>query len=75
VNVRIDRNGPVLVWPRDDLRLADAPSHESWKASAQPAPAARRIYGEPIVRGSAAPERALAAYRSLKEEEMSREGR
>jgi deoxyribodipyrimidine photo-lyase len=38
-------------------------------------PAARRIYGEPIVRGSAAREGALAAYRGLKGEEFSREER
>ncbi len=75
MKVRLGRSGPVLVWRRAEPRLADALSHAPWKASAQPTPAARRIHGEPIVRGSAAPERALAAYRSLKEEEISREGR
>jgi len=75
VKVRLGRNGPVLVWLRTEPRLADALSHAPWKASAQPNPAARRIHGEPIVGRSAARERALAAYRGLEGEEISREER
>jgi deoxyribodipyrimidine photo-lyase len=75
VNMRIDRDDPIGVWLHTDPRLADALNHAPWKASAQPVPAAGRIHGEPILGRSAAPERALAAYRGLKGEEISREGR
>jgi deoxyribodipyrimidine photo-lyase len=36
VNVRIDRDGPILVWLRKDLRLADNPALTAAAATGRP---------------------------------------
>jgi deoxyribodipyrimidine photo-lyase len=56
----------VRRWVPELANLPDSSLHEPWKALSQLSAAAMRTYAEPIVGHSAARERALEAYRSLK---------
>lgn len=58
----------VRRWVSELANLPDAVIHEPWKVPTQLSPAAKRIYGEPIVGHATARERALEAYRGLKGE-------